>query len=268
MLAHTLRARDELLAGEWTAEEKFDGHRLLVKHDPELAETVAWSRDGRVRTLAPHVRSAFSQIQSACILDGELCVPNGHSYNVTELTRQAELVFVAFDLLAYGDVDLVETHEIQEHRTSRLFELISSSSTGPIRVSASRSLLHDPFEELEDFAREVWARNGEGLILKRQSGLYKPGKRSRDWLKLKKSGSAIVTLTGFQLGLKGPFSVATFIDTDGNSGAVKWKDHAWLASANDSWIGRRFRIEFHERTPSGSYRHPHWDRFVETDEVE
>jgi len=112
---------------------------------------------------------------------------------------------------------------------------------------------------------EIWNRGGEGAILKRTASTYQPGKRSADWLKVKKVGAATLTITGFEAGKSGPYSTLALRGEDGKTTTVKTKDNATLAAitANpDSFIGRRLVISYCELTDSGSYRHGMFDHFA------
>jgi len=74
----------------------------------------------------------------------------------------------------------------------------------------------------------------------------------------------VCTLIGYQAGKLGPQATTLLRDEDGNVTTVKWKNMELLSRMNadpQSFIGRKVRIEYQERTPDGNYRHPRWDRF-------
>jgi ATP-dependent DNA ligase len=260
-------------AGDFYAEEKFDGHRLIVEVGlPERGLGLcvrAWSRDGRSRILPPHLRKPLEDSRFPYgVYDGELIVPGTRSYGVVELSNFEAQVLVLFDVLRIVDTDLTAAEGGRcvsyTDRRALLSEVAASlfpDVEGPLRLAPATCI--DSGDQLFDLARSVWSRDGEGLIVKATHSVYRPGKRMRDWLKIKQLRSAVLTLIGFKHGKMGAYAVALLRDDEGFETAVKWKDLEWLRAARDSWVGRRVRIEFQERTPDGSYRHPRWDRFEE-----
>ena len=53
----------------WTAEEKYDGHRITTRVIQKL--TKSWSRYGRERTMPDHIVRDLKKLPD-CYLDGEL----------------------------------------------------------------------------------------------------------------------------------------------------------------------------------------------------
>src|ERR1043166_140802 len=105
MLASPMTALPATLSpGIYAAEEKFDGHRLIMEvtdaatHDlyGEGMEVKAWGRYGIPRILPPHIVTGMSRLPPG-IYDGELLAPGKRSYGVTERTNSDDLVYVIFD---------------------------------------------------------------------------------------------------------------------------------------------------------------------------
>lgn len=249
----------------WVYEEKFDGHRLIVEINNGAIH--AWSRYGRVRALPLHVMDSLAKFSNG-VLDGELYVPGGRSYAVTELTKTSLLVYVMFDILEVKGQ--VTSHLLYDQRR----ELLEKSfHVGP-GVELAKSTPFDKSSELKLALNAVWERDGEGLILKRRGSSYQPGKRSKDFLKLKQLQSRVFEVIGFEAGTseiqnRGPYAKVRLRDVDDNEISVKTLNDAELAKFEKDgagmWehpaIGRMLRVEFQERTPDGSYRHPRWDRW-------
>jgi ATP-dependent DNA ligase len=269
---------DEIEAGEWVAEEKYDGHRLVVESglpDRGLGTVVrAWSRDGKDRFLPPHLQRPLQALPPG-VYDGELTVPGQRSYGVVDLANLGDQVYVLFDVLHVLGKDL--TVGVPERpglgatyieRRALLEEIVNAQfpdsqlAQGPVRLAWSRPLTSD--ENLHEEALGVWERDGEGLIIKSVASTYRPGKRLKDWFKVKQIRSAVLTVRGFRAGKMGPHSTLILEDDDGTMTIVKWKsyeDLAKLDASPESFVGRRLVIEFQERTPDGSYRHPRWDHW-------
>jgi bifunctional non-homologous end joining protein LigD len=257
MLASPLPTGFAPVAGAWVAEEKFDGHRLVVTvRDQEVR---AWARTGHPRVLPAALRSEVVRLADGTY-DGELYAPGQRSYGVTELARQEDLVFVVFDLLKVGDRDITTLpwsarRELLELGAGRALEKGKKVRLSEVQPVSSLA-------DVTSAADRVWARDGEGLILKKTSALYRPGKRSKDWLKVKQLRSAKLRIIGFEPGEMGPCSVVLLEDPKQNRTSVKWKNLDLLRQTTenpDAFIGRDLWIEYQERTPDGSYRHPRWD---------
>jgi ATP-dependent DNA ligase len=257
-----------LQPGVWAAEEKFDGHRLVVRiHDDCVT---AWSRNGLERELPGHILRVLRDFPG-CTLDGELLVPGKRSYGTADLSNTPELIYFVFDILdaqgqPVGEI-MSQTYESRQRLLIVLFP------RGEKAVQLAPSTIVNTEAEVQAIVQAIWDRDGEGVILKRRDGKYRPAKRDKGWIKIKAEKTAVLTFTGFQAGLLGPFSIALLQDDEGHQTAVKWKSYEWLDQADAAakradakehpWIGRKVCIEFQERTPDGSYRHPRWDRWEE-----
>ena len=261
-----------LTSGDWIAEEKFDGHRLIVC--VSYGKIRAWSRLGKERVLPPHLEAMRDALPDG-IYDGELLVPGKRSYNVTELDEARDLQFVAFDILHRGLLTVDKPNLIAHSYSarSRILSDAIAESQAYLRQTHSgfpawRAADIHPVtstDQLSKLLSGVWERDGEGLILKRLRAIYEPGKRPKlAWVKMKNLQSAVLELIGFQAGKLGPQSTQMLKDAEGNVTTVKWKNMELLSRFNANpaaYIGRMVRIEFQERTPDGNYRHPRWDRF-------
>lgn len=296
--------------GEWAVEEKYDGERFCVEIGNGPPESLfagrpvgAWSRYGRSRELPTHIHAFLRSIHVNVILDGELTVPGGRSYGVKELTNQKKLVFVVFDILEVnGETTTDLTYDERRTLLEQLLRdrcldpnhngdeygeydnrgcgnanCFNHKKNGFVRVQAVQiawSCPVDTVERIKQLRDEVYARDGEGLIVKRRRGKYRPGKRSKDFLKIKQLRSATLTLIGFSPGRgkivnRGPHAVMIGRDDDGNVTTVKTLDDKMLAYLDRRVmtghphpdIGRRFLIEYQERTPDMSYRHGRFDRW-------
>ncbi|WP_413317885.1 ATP-dependent DNA ligase [Agrococcus sp. 1P02AA] len=175
---------------EWSFEVKWDGWRAIVQRDDDTVRLV--SRNGR------DLSAAFPELVEAlpaavgptdAVLDGEIVMLQRGVASFEALqdragqtgraaaraAKQAPATIMLFDALEVDGERL--TGARLDERQSRLDELVHESPrvkvSKPLRGSLARIL-------------EVTAERGlEGLIAKRHDGTYRPGVRTRDWLKLK-----------------------------------------------------------------------------------
>jgi ATP-dependent DNA ligase len=282
----------------WVAERKFDGHRLVAQVGGGPARdlftsklVVAWARSGIERKLPEQILRALTVLPDG-IYDGELCVPGGRSYGVTELTQTNNLEYVIFDVLELLGHSTV--HKTYDERRAFLEEMFTREHiNGHSAIKLADSWPISSMDDVDRLKEDVWAEDGEGLILKRRAARYQPGKRSKDFIKIKKCDSAVLTVIGFEPSKgkimdRGPFGTTVIQDDDGNITTVKtlndfeldrlekedtpgierhWKTvrvvgkGAVKMHTNHPAVGRKLRIEFQERTPDMSYREPRWDRW-------
>lgn len=253
---------------EWAMEEKFDGHRVVVTVNAGRrvivtvnAGTVkAWSRpgvgkDALVRELPDHLTAQFAALPTGTY-DGELLIPGGRSYNVTDGRFAGQEIFVVFDIMSL--LGLSTVHESYDARRAYLTEIFPDSNT-PKSVRLAQS-----FAPSAAAVKAIWARDGEGAILKRRAATYRPGVRSLDFIKLKGLIPTLMTVTGYKSGKNGPYSTVLLRDASGRQTKVKTLDADALrafALAPETFIGRKLWIE---SQPNGSegYRHPRWDRWA------
>jgi ATP-dependent DNA ligase len=200
---------ERTMPGEFFVEDKFDGIRAQ-----------AHVQDGRVaiysRTLDeisirfPELEAPLVALPTDVIIDGEIITARGEEIlpfsdlqkrlgrkTVSEeLLASTPVVFVGWDLL-YATGKVLINDPLQTRR-SRLEEIIG---TGTERVRLSLSKRFADASALDDEFDAARARGNEGLMIKDPSSLYKPGRRGREWLKLKKALATLdVVVTAVELG--------------------------------------------------------------------
>jgi ATP-dependent DNA ligase len=242
---------------KWAVEEKYDGHRLIASVQDGMV--VAWARSGLRRELPSHLEATLAKFPNGTY-DGELCIPHGRSYNVTEVDRASERTFVVFDIVRALTHNVTKmTYEVRRQCLTEIF----NRCAGP-GVALAESTNVKSWDEVEKLCGEIWDRDGEGVIVKDRQARYEVGKRSKSFIKVKALRSAALTITGWKAGLLGPQSICLLEDSKGNKTRVKVRNAALLRQIEkrpSAFIGRELRIDYQERTPDGSYRHPRWDRF-------
>ena len=196
MLASIGRALPNPDDGDWVFEPKYDGIRILAFVADGAVSLI--TRNGNEKAAQfPEIGEALRWLWKArrrpFVLDGEIVALKDDGparfqalqarMHVTDASaiaahrRTTPVALFAFDLLFDGKDSLVsEPWHVRRHL---LHDVLSAPTPDVLRLS--ELLEGDPQSILDHAAEDGW----EGVIAKRASSLYAPGKRSRDWLKLK-----------------------------------------------------------------------------------
>lgn len=193
---------------EFLVEDKFDGIRAQ-----------AHVKDGRVaiysRTMDeithrfPELIEPLRNLATDLILDGEIVPATdngilpfselqkrlGRKSVGTQLLMAVPVILVAYDLLYAAGTILI--HASLSERRTILKELMPES--GPLKMSEGK--LFSEAAMLDEEFSAARARGNEGLMIKSPSSVYKPGRRGRDWLKLKRAIATLdVVVTAVEVG--------------------------------------------------------------------
>lgn len=191
----------ELEAGAHLVEDKFDGIRAQA-HVKGGRAFLFSRRLNEVSNSYPEVAAALAAIAADIVIDGELLAwQDGRALPFqalqsrlsriapdAEILRRVPVAFVAFDLLAHSDEFLIDA-PLRERR-SRL-ESLPIFGERVILSPAQWLDLHAPLSpadraDLEARFEAARARGNEGLMLKMSDSAYLPGRRGRQWFKLKR----------------------------------------------------------------------------------
>lgn len=171
-------------------EMKWDGERCLAYLDPEEGVELRNKRGDRMLPKVPELGRLHHQITKRCILDGELVMltdgkPDFASIQRRSLmsnrfkieldARQHPASYVAFDLL-YCDGQPIMGLPLEKRK-----EMLASLVMENDRVAVSRVIggVGTAFFQL---ARE---QELEGIVAKHRDSLYRPGQRTKEWIKIK-----------------------------------------------------------------------------------
>jgi len=130
----------------------------------------------------PHLARACDRLPADTLLDGEIVAidKSGRiSFNLLQHHRShaQALLFYAFDVIVYRGKSLVSTP--LEKRRALLNELFADLGKKASPLCVSETMDATP-ADLIRVAKEV---GFEGIVAKRKTSLYEPGKRSGAWLK-------------------------------------------------------------------------------------
>ena len=189
-------------------EDKFDGIRAQAH--VESGRVAIYSRTmDEITHRFPELVGPLQSLRTDVIIDGEIVPANGEVIlpfselqkrlgrkNVgTQLLTAVPVVLVAYDLLYAGAKVLID--QPLSERRHLLGQIVPEQ--GPLRMSAGK-LLQDA-AMLDDEFELARARGNEGLMIKSPESTYKPGRRGRDWLKLKRAIATLdVAVTAVEVG--------------------------------------------------------------------
>lgn len=207
------RPKADLPVGDrWAYEPKYDGFRAIVFVDGEAA--TIQSRSGKpLGRYFPELRFPPGRY----VLDGEIVIDaddGGQDFDALQqrihpaqsriamLAEQTPARYVAFDLLALGDLSWLE-RPFEERR-----QALEEHATKPVAITP---LTRDPAEA------EPWLDSGEGVVAKDLQAPYRPGERT-GMVKVKRVRTIDAVVMGYRPG-KEPGTVGSLIlglyDEDG-----------------------------------------------------
>jgi ATP-dependent DNA ligase len=194
--------------GDYLYEPKWDGFRCLVFRDGEEIELGSRGGKSLTRYFPELVASLAEALPPRCVLDGEIVVVQGSRLDFDRLTDrihpaesrirllagQTPATFVAFDLLALDDQDLM-----RRPLAARRAALTGLFPPHPhVRVSGASTdveLARTWFETFEGAGLD-------GVVAKPLDDRYRPGERAM--VKIKHERTADVVVAGYRLHKSGP----------------------------------------------------------------
>ena len=198
----TVKEEKPFTSPEWIFEVKWDGTRALCHYDGgkfRLQNRRLYDTTYRY----PDVRIVVKAKRA--ILDGEVVImwegrPSfeklqererpGGAIRLDYLVKTLPATYVAFDVLYIGSENVMGQPQME--RKALLREVLEEDD---------RVVLSDYIEARGvDYYKAVIARGLEGIIAKRKDARYIPGKRSKDWVKIKKKTTLDCVIAGITAG--------------------------------------------------------------------
>lgn len=193
---------------QFYVEDKFDGIRSQAHVSGQRVSIYSRTMD-EITHRFPELIEPLRNLPPDTIIDGEIVPARGDVIlpfselqkrlgrkNVSsDLLQEVPVILVVYDLL-YAD-GRVLINEPLEFRRELLEKMILP--TGTVRVSRAKRF--DEAGALDDEFTAARARGNEGLMVKSPASLYKPGRRGREWLKVKRAIATIdVVVTSVEVG--------------------------------------------------------------------
>jgi DNA ligase-1 len=195
---------------QFFVEDKFDGIRAQAHVTRDRVAIYSRTMD-EITHRFPELISPLMSLPTDAIIDGEIIPARGDQIlpfselqkrlgrktASAELLQETPVILVAYDLLFANGQVLID--EALSHRLSILRNLIGPQET--LRISEAK-LFSDVATLDQEFAA-ARARDNEGLMIKSPASTYSPGRRGREWLKLKRAIATLdVVVTAVEVGLK------------------------------------------------------------------
>ncbi len=194
--------------GGLSYEPKWDGFRAIVYFDGSTVEI--GSRGSKMLTrYFPELVAAFVRLlPEPCVLDGEIVLRGGNpgaehldwealsqrihpaASRVSKLAEQTPAIFIAFDLLARGSDNLLQT-PFGERRAA--LEALAGGLGDPIHLTRTTTDVDLARRWLVDFE----GAGLDGVVAKPLTAAYAPGKRLM--LKTKHHRTADVVVLGYRI---------------------------------------------------------------------
>ncbi|RJQ22618.1 MAG: hypothetical protein C4560_02195 [Nitrospiraceae bacterium] len=177
---------------DWIFEMKWDGYRAIAEiRDGDVS---LYSRNQISLTQKfPPIADSLRKLGVEAVLDGELVVVDDQGHPDFQMlqdyrkSKSGNLLYYVFDLLFFRGHDMTSLPLL---RRKELLKKILPSSP---KIKFSDHVREDGVL----FFNVVKERGLEGVIAKHSQSVYQPGKRSREWLKVKTRLTQEGVIAGF-----------------------------------------------------------------------
>ena len=205
---------ERTMPGEFYVEDKFDGIRAQAHIQNGRVAIYSRTLD-EISLRFPELHQPLATLPAEAILDGEIITARGdeilpfsdlqkrlgRKVVSEELLATTPVVFVAWDLLYRSGKVLI--NDPLQSRRAMLEELVGTgrgrANFGTVRLSVAKQF--NEVSAIDDEFDAARARGNEGLMIKDPASFYKPGRRGREWLKLKRALATLdVVVTTVELG--------------------------------------------------------------------
>ncbi len=177
----------------WLFEVKWDGYRTLAYLRGGEVKLVSRRDNDLTERFASVARALPGAIRTPdAVLDGEVCAIDEDGRASFSAMQQggANLLYYVFDVLELDGEPLIRLPLTERHE--RLREVLDPKDK-VVRLS-------DAFEDGPALVRAVKQQRLEGVMAKKARSTYEPGRRSRNWLKVKATERQEFLIAGYTKG--------------------------------------------------------------------
>ena len=246
-------------------EPKWDGFRCIVFRDGDEIELASRNQRPFNRYFPELVPKLLDALPERCVVDGEIVVPDndGHGLDfdglqqrihpaesrVRMLAEQTPSSFVAFDLLALGDDDLMNTPFGE--RRAQLERVLRRN--GSVHITPAT---RDP-EIAERWFTRFEGAGLDGVMAKPLSGVYTPDKRTL--VKVKHERTADCAVAGYRIHKDGEGVGSLLLGLFDDNGRL---NHVGVCAAFSVKFRRELLAELQPLTENALENHP-WKDWAE-----
>lgn len=191
----------KLVEGEVNYEPKWDGFRSIIYRSGDRVEIGSRNEKPMTRYFPDVVEAVLANFPDKCVVDGEIILVrpgedrldfdllqqriHPAASRVTKLAAETPASFVAFDLLALGERDLMgEPFSVRRAELEQAFADVKA----PIHLTRAT---RDPVEAREWFEQFEGA-GLDGVMVKPLDGTYEPDKRTMHKFKHERTADCVV----------------------------------------------------------------------------
>ncbi|HYN24317.1 MAG TPA: ATP-dependent DNA ligase [Pyrinomonadaceae bacterium] len=196
------------MPAEFFVEDKFDGIRAQA-HVKDARVSIYSRTMDEITHRFPELIEPLRSLPTDAVIDGEIVPARGERILPfselqkrlgrktigKDLLTEVPVILVAYDLL-YADGRVLINESLAERRQV-LNKLVPE--LGTVRISVAKQF--QAVAPIDEEFTDARARGNEGLMIKSPTSLYKPGRRGREWLKLKRAIATLdVVVTAVEVG--------------------------------------------------------------------
>ena len=275
----------ELSPYDWLVVEKLDGFRVgiyfretrnyvITRGKKDISDKVPWVRDTVVKELIGTVLDAEALAPTKVLWDTKSALGSKPDRALAWQEEHGRVVFHCFDVpqINFSGSSLMDL--MDRRKLLRFAVGVVGAVSEDLHITSE-----EPIERnFERAYAEIVSAGGEGVVLKHRNGLYHPGKRTKDWIKIKRQTTVDVVLLS-AIPVQGKGVVAERVGTPDAVGALEYgvyKDGAltrigtvggledeerkMFAEEIESLVGTTIEISGQEIGKNGALRHPKFIR--------
>ncbi|AGK61611.1 DNA ligase I, ATP-dependent (dnl1) [Archaeoglobus sulfaticallidus PM70-1] len=184
--------------GRVAVEWKFDGTRVQIHYADGRITIYSRRLENVTKALPDVVEMVKKSVKSGVILDGEaIAIKDGkplpfqnilrrfrRKHRISQAVEKIPITVQVFDIL-YCDNEIYsgETIDLPLHERRKILENVVKDDGNGLKLA--RQEITSDVRRVHEIFDEAIAAGHEGVMLKRPDSLYIPGKRGKNWLKIK-----------------------------------------------------------------------------------
>lgn len=224
---------------DYIYELKLDGERCIAYLDENQTD-LRNKRNLKLAEKVPELSQINKQVKARCILDGELIIVKdgkpdffeirnrtltSNSFKIQLASSKLPATFTAYDILYY------DGHEVMDLPLMERKKLLQKSIKENERLAVSRYIE----EHGIGFFKLTVDNQLEGIVAKHKDSKYFPGKRTRDWIKIKNLLDDDYVICGYALKENGVVSIVIGQYLYEGSKTLIYKGHVTLGLSSSDF---------------------------------